>query len=294
MSATKVNVGQDPSLNTATFACQARTIKTQLLIPLPGFSNFDPALNTKLQLETSEFSPRPSCKIGAVGICCIIPFYPNHDCLPQAIESILDQSLSAHEIILCVDGDFPLQLSLRQSSQIIVRHFQSGSGPFAMVDSAIRETNADVICLQDSDDVSHQHRFRLQMELMRAADLDAVGTNCVHFCETGDVSLGVFPINPTATLKYRYGHVVLYPSLLFSRSTYLRIGGFSTFRKFGMDTEFVNRLCLTARVQNVMEPLYFKRSRTNSLTRSVDTGFGGKARREIEMFSRDEYEKQLQ
>ena len=111
-----------------------------------------------------------------------------------------------------------------------------------MVDAAIRETSADVISLQDSDDLSHPQRFLLQLETMKAFQLDAVGTNCAHFCKTKVKSFGLFPIHPTTALRQRYGHVVLYPTLMFRRNAYLEVGGFSDFRKFGMDTEFVNRL----------------------------------------------------
>ena len=225
-------------------------------------------------------------------ITCICPCLPNHNFFEAALESILKQTIQPNNIFFCVDGEpkTKCQLSSLLHDKIDILRSNKRIGPYKIVDHAIRSTDSELIWLHDSDDLSHPWRLQLQLARLIDLDLDAVGTGCLYFSEKSAHAVGIFPSKPQKALKAKYGHILLHPTLLMKRNVYLKLGGFSDFAPFGMDSEFSIRLSFHCKVRNLPWPVYYKREWDGALTSDNETGFGSPAREAINIFTKERYQ----
>ena len=81
--------------------------------------------------------------------------------------------------------------------------------------------------------------------------LGAVGTAAVNFRGETLQSIGIFPEDPRKALEKAFGHVLLYGTLVLRKEAYAECGGFRHVERFGLDTEFVNRLAALVPVRNL-------------------------------------------
>jgi hypothetical protein len=139
----------------------------------------------------------------------------------------------------------------------------------------------------DSDDVSAPHRAKTLERIILSSGCGIVGSNVAYFEAARVVALGVFPRSPSCALLQKFGHVMLYPSSIFRRDAFVEAGGFSDFESFGMDTEFVNKMCLRYGGANTRNILYAKREHSSALTALPETGFGSNRRSAINEFTRE-------
>ena len=124
-----------------------------------------------------------------------------------------------------------------------------GSGPFRMMEELIQVSNTTFVMLQDSDDLALPDRIEKQLAALSDGELDAIGTAVVHFQGDTLTSVGVFPMNPRKALSEDFGHALLYPTLMMKSTALRDVGGYRHIEKFGIDTEFVNRLAAGVKVQ---------------------------------------------
>lgn len=259
------------------------TCHTQRIISLGSGILIEEFLKTDISKRSGSSAP----------IHAIIPHYPDHPFLEECILSMLNQSLSCEKISVVFDGAaVPAELKERFPSVSFVST-QSKEGPFLSVEGIIDQNDQEYIIRIDSDDVAHPNRNALLFDMITNKNLDLVGSNCVHFRNSTAHSLGVFPRNPSDTLRHVFGHVILYPAVLFRASFYKQIGGFNHFHQFGIDSEFVNRAAIRGRSMNCEHLLYLKRERDASLTLSSQTGFGSSIRESISGFTRRSYREEL-
>ncbi len=97
-------------------------------------------------------------------ISVVIPVYNRPKLVKRAIESVLDQSLAANEIIVVDDGssdDTPLVLeSFNDKIKIIT---QKNSGVSSARNSGIKYAKNRWIALLDSDDIWHEQKLQIQL-----------------------------------------------------------------------------------------------------------------------------------
>ena len=220
-------------------------------------------------------------------VTCCIPFGNDHSYLNDAIGSVMKQTTKPCKILVGVDSAGESKLSCDLPSCVEVYHAPRHVGPFSIMDTLIRMAETEYILVLDSDDLSHPYRLQLLLASAEDARLDIVGSAVTYFSETSNAisALGIFPTFPLQALRTGMCHAVLYPSCLFRRKMYIDVGGFSDFDYFGMDTEFILRTVSHGNSLNVSSPLYLKRIRATSLTRSPDTGMVSARRRRIMRFT---------
>ena len=102
-------------------------------------------------------------------ISVIVPLYNTRAYIREAIDSILAQTLAAHEIVVIDDGSTDGGTELLEPYGAAVRVIrQDHAGPAKAVNCGIRETRGDAIAFLDADDLWTRDKLRLQMPLLAA------------------------------------------------------------------------------------------------------------------------------
>ena len=112
----------------------------------------------------------------------IIPVYKLEEpvFLIDAIKSIKNQSILPDEIIIVIDGPIGKNLanaieSLASKNKIIVVSLKKNMGPGSARHAGILKAKNSIIALMDSDDISRNDRFEMQLEVLISKKVDAVG-----------------------------------------------------------------------------------------------------------------------
>ena len=144
----------------------------------------------------------------------------------QAVGSILSQSLSEFEFIICDDGSTDatwdrLTAFARQDSRIRLLQNKGNQGLAATLNRCVGFARGEFIARQDADDISAPYRLEKQVSFLRQhPGIGFVGANCDLFDENGVWRKRCFPEYPEAkdflfTLPFIHG------SLLFRREILL-------------------------------------------------------------------------
>ena len=224
-------------------------------------------------------------------VTCCIAFGNDHPYLHESLMSISLQSLRPDKIFVGVDNCLCDGYRIDSASGVKFFSFKGHNGPFAVMNHLINASTTDYVLIMDSDDISHPNRLEILLCAAEENSLDLVGSSVVNFDEGGDeiFTLGVFPTFPYAALKKCMCHSMLYPTILRRRSLYNDVGGFSSFEKFGMDTDFLIRAIHARSSMNLYLPLYAKRRRSVSLTESPLTGAVSARRSLVLKYTIDRY-----
>jgi hypothetical protein len=234
---------------------------------------------------------RGGCRKTAGEVTCLVPFAGEHEHLPACLEAVFGQSVVPGTLILGLDHSGPAPaIPPRLASAVrMLRASSPGAGPFRMMEELIAAAPTPILMLQDSDDECLPQRLEMQLAALNDDRLDAVGTAAVNFHGETIESIGIFPEDPRKALEKACGHVVLYGTLVLRREAYYKSGGFRHFERFGLDTEFVNRLAAHGPVRNLSLPLTMKRTRSDSLTGDRRTGFGSAPRQAVARMTRESW-----
>ena len=112
----------------------------------------------------------------------IIPVYNAQDCLPKALQSVLDQGIEDIEIILINDGSRDNSLSVcnqyaQQDPRIRVLD-QANGGPGAARNTGLKEARGEYISFVDSDDALLPGSYK---RLLHAAQQNQADIVIAHF-----------------------------------------------------------------------------------------------------------------
>lgn len=110
--------------------------------------------------------------------------------LPEAIESIINQSYSNLEIICINDGSSDdtsliLEQYAKKDDRIKVVHNEENLRLIATLNKGIDLANGFFIARMDADDICHPVRIELQVKLSLKENLDLIGTNVIELDQNG-------------------------------------------------------------------------------------------------------------
>jgi hypothetical protein len=209
---------------------------------------------------------------GTIAAC--IAYYQCADHIEEAIQSLLNQTVRLDEIYIVCDGDPlpPWNSPLLRDPRIRMIEFDASMGPFFAIDTVMRVSKCDFVLVQDADDwSSHSRASQLRRELMTRPQLvAATSAQLLHEGERVTYeSLAERWCSPFSldTLGDRFRHHALY-----RREQMLLRGGYFGGFKYAFDAYLTGTLYLTNSVSMVSSPLYNRRIRAGSLTRSAETG----------------------
>ena len=191
----------------------------------------------------------------------IIPNYNNGATLARAINSVIDQSYPAHEIIVIDDGSTDNSRDVIASFADRIRYIhQKNSGVSVARNKGAAEATGDWLAFLDADDFFYPNRLAVHAAwLERAPDCDFLladqevrtADGKLKYMSLAGASIDALRKNSLEReipiLHDDFGGLIAdgigeVRTLSVPRETFLRLGGFPTDRKIGEDFYFVVRL----------------------------------------------------
>lgn len=152
--------------------------------------------------------------------------------LKRAVTSILDQSESGFELIICDDGSSDeakkyLDSAARDDERVkLIRNGALFSLP-QKLNACLSKANGEFIARMDDDDYSHPDRFKAQLDYLRSnPEIGFCGCNVNLIRDGNIVGSRVFPQLPNVQDFY-FVQPFIHPSLMFRRDKLELVNGYS-------------------------------------------------------------------
>ena len=192
-----------------------------------------------------------------------LPVYNAMPYLPEAVESIVQQTFQDFNFIIINDGSTdgsPEYLDSIKDSRVTVIH-QENRGLGATLNLSLEMCKTEYYARMDADDISLPRRLKTQLQFMQDhKDLVLLGT---HIAFMAGKKLFQGPPKPLSNEMIRKslmkGNAALCHGVsLFKTAVAKKIGGYKI-RGAGQDTDFFLRMCAMGEVANLDEILYLIR-----------------------------------
>jgi glycosyltransferase involved in cell wall biosynthesis len=208
-------------------------------------------------------------------ISVIMPAYNVEKYIEKAIESILEQSYSNIELLICDDGSVDKTVEIINQfndKRIYLYRNEINLGNLNTTNFLFSKCKGDFIALQDADDFSEINRLELLVNQFNLNDkLGIVGSyyNLVDN-DSSIFQCGLIPTTNFLIQKEMEIEVApfLYPSVMVKKQVFDKIGGFRMFfnRKGYADFDWMARICEVSEGLNINLPLYNYRKHSDSFT----------------------------
>lgn len=189
----------------------------------------------------------------------------NPDKLIKAVSSVLSQSVSDIELIICNDGSengIEKTLESITDSRVKIITFDENKGLAAALNACIDTAQGKYIARQDDDDISLSGRFEKQVGyLENHTDIDFIGTDCELYSDSAD-NAGVYGerIMPKTIDKksFLFNSPFIHGSMMFRREVFNK----ERYRTLGKNKKYEDydlfmRLCADGyKSANLSEKLY--------------------------------------
>lgn len=197
-------------------------------------------------------------------VSVILPVYNGMPYLPEAVDSILEQSLKDLELIVVDDGstdDTAQYLKGRDDPRVTVLH-QARSGQGAARNRALSRCRSSFVALMDGDDVSMPHRLERQVEfLTRRPEVGAVGSRFAYLGPSGRSAFS--PPLPSDHERIfsdllQLRHALCHGTMVVRTGLFRSIGGYRI-AGCGEDWDVMLRLGERSKLANLDDVLYLYR-----------------------------------
>jgi glycosyltransferase involved in cell wall biosynthesis len=214
-------------------------------------------------------------------VLALVPYFNCETWLEQCLDSLTSQTRIPQGILVLDDASvISPQAIVEKFPQVTLWRSPENVGPYALLRSAIDQTQFDAYLFQDADDWSAYDRLEKLIEGAQQTGAEWIGTQ--ELMILGD---NVRPIRyPLTFNQLRDGslsHPICYPSSLISKNFLTQLGGFASGLRISGDLELISRAVWTAQAANLDDYGYFRRIRNQSLITSPETGLGSPLRVEI-------------
>jgi glycosyltransferase involved in cell wall biosynthesis len=218
-------------------------------------------------------------------VTACIPTYKCTPYLRQAVVSLLNQTYPYVRIIVINDGDSRAPWSVLSDiidPRLIRFDLKHNRGPYFCLAIALEATDDKFFLVQDADDWSAPQRLACLLRLIASDRADYAFSTLAQFSNLGNGGISInspmFSVVrdtlPSPDFKCRIPH-----HGLFRVSALRMLGGYFGGYKFGYDEFITNILLLSGTVSWSPDHLYWRRLRSDSLTRRADTGMASAARK---------------
>jgi glycosyltransferase involved in cell wall biosynthesis len=210
-------------------------------------------------------------------VSVIIPTYNSADFLPQAIDSVLQQTYENIEIIVIDDGSTDHTEAVLKPYTERIRYFKKpNGGPSAARNMGIAEAQGEFIAFQDADDLWLPEKLQLQMDYLTAhAEIAVVYTDLTQFDLQGQVSISLVERYGAIPSGYIFeellvNHAITLSSVIVRRSCIDEVGAFDESLIGAEDYNFYLRLARKFQFGFLNQALVQKRLHTNNLSDNLE------------------------
>lgn len=161
-------------------------------------------------------------------------YYTNSDTtlLERSVRSMLSQTMTNIEVLLCDDGSSPeAQSFLKKLSESDPRlKLIRREGVYSLpekLNACLAASRGALIARMDDDDFSYPQRLQRQAEYLQThPEISFVGCNAALYRNGIQIGIRKFPSHPTIRDFY-FTQPYLHPSLMFRREALLAVSGYS-------------------------------------------------------------------
>jgi hypothetical protein len=213
-------------------------------------------------------------------VLALVPHYKCERWLDECLHSLVRQTRPLDAIVVIDDNSAhpPVEI-VSKYPDVTLLQAAKNSGPYALSQQVINDTDYDAYLFMDADDWATDDRLEILLTEAERTGAELIGSQLVRvFSKDVGVAPTCYPLDVSRVYKLKQSHPITHPTTMVTRELIQRVGGFSTALRFGADSEFLRRVGLTARIVNSARFCYFQRHRDDSLTEAPETGFGSPAR----------------
>lgn len=206
---------------------------------------------------------------------------PNY--LAQSIDSILNQTLLAHEIIVVEDGPLPQQLKdildeffIKNESVKLVK-LEKNVGLGRALNEGLKYCKYSLVARMDSDDIAKSNRFEKQINYLEThADVAVVGSNIDEFVgrDSNIVSARIVPENFEEIKKFsRRRNPLNHMTVIFRKEAVEYVGGYLHSKGFEDYYLWMRMINANFKIYNIQESLVNARTEENFYDRRTGWGY---------------------
>lgn len=204
-------------------------------------------------------------------ISIVMSVYNGDQFLREAIDSILNQTITDFEFIVIDDGSTDSSADIVRSYQDERIYFaqQENSGLAAALNKGIDLAKGEYIARMDADDISFPHRLELQYAyLLDHPDILAIGTAAEWIDVDGSYICTIQKATSYEDIKKHLPDTpFIHPSVMFRRNAFYRAGRYPSQLRHGEDTILFNKMAKLGQVRNLEEALIAYRIHPGALSR---------------------------
>ena len=197
-------------------------------------------------------------------ISVIMSVYKGEKYLSEAIESILNQTITDFEFIIVNDGSTDNSLDIIQSyddERIKILNNEKNIGLTKSLNKALKQANGEYIARQDADDISLPNRFEEQIKyLEKHLEVALLGTIAYLIDKKGKI-VGKRVVLAKPSLKDLFkDNQFIHGSVMFKKEVIEKLGGYNELIRYSQDYELWLRIAKHYDVRNLTQLLYKLRS----------------------------------
>lgn len=209
-------------------------------------------------------------------ISVIMGIYNCEDTLEEAVESIINQSITDWELIMCDDGSSDSTYSVAQkiaylySDKIILLKNEKNMGLNYTLNKCLEASKGFYIARMDGDDRCDPVRFKKELDvLLHESDISIVSSDMQYFDESGIWGYISHPTYPERK-DFLYGTPFCHAPCLVRREAFMAVKGYSESKKLLRVEDYhlwIKMYQNGYKGKNIHEPLYQMRDDRNAYSR---------------------------
>lgn len=198
-------------------------------------------------------------------VSIIMGVYNCEQTLSEAIESIITQSYTNWEFIICDDGsnDYSYEIAVsykqRYPEKFLVLKNEKNMGLNYTLNHCLSYTKGEYIARMDGDDLSLPSRFFKQVEFLKQnKDVSFVSSTMIFFDEKGDWGCSKLCEQPTKR-DFLYGSPFSHAPCMLRKKAYVQVDGYTVDKKLLRVEDYhlwIKLYEIGLKGYNFQEPLY--------------------------------------
>lgn len=206
-------------------------------------------------------------------ISILMGIYNCASTLAEAIDSIINQTYSNWELIMCEDGS---KDNTREVAEKYVNKFpdkikllinEKNMGLNYTLNRCLKEASGDYIARMDGDDISLPHRFETELKFLENnSQFSIVSSSMILFDENGDWGKIVHKAEPQGS-DFVYKNQICHAPCMVKKEAYFDVDGYTVDEKLLRVEDYhlwIKMYAKGYKAFNIEEPLYKMRDDKNA------------------------------
>lgn len=209
-------------------------------------------------------------------VSVIIPTYNREDYLPDAIDSVLNQTYQDFEIIIIDDGSTDSTKNIvtnyiSQNGERVKYLFQNKKGSSAARNNGIKNAKGEFIAFLDSDDIWLPEKLEKQIKLIESDKIGFVHSNAIVE-SNGKITSRIKPNSPVLNFDDLFlgGKNIVMSTSLIKKEFIEDVGMLDEALKVAVDYDLWIRILMRYPIKHINETLAVYREHNNNISSDLE------------------------